>query len=74
MNHLPLDPDECPGTPEHEELHQRRKYMRQIYLDLLQEQYDADHLQYHLYQQLLNKHYRTVQIIVTAAIEGRQNM
>ncbi len=44
--YLPLDPDEMPGTPEHDELRQRRESMRQIMLDLLQEQHDVDHLQY----------------------------
>ena len=41
-----LDPANFPGTPENEELRERRNYMREILLDLLQEQHDADHLQY----------------------------
>lgn len=43
---LPLDPSEWPGTPEYEELCERRNLRREQLLTLLQEQHDADQLQF----------------------------
>lgn len=43
---LPLDPSESVGTPEYEEIFKEQHDRRRMLLDLLQEQHDADQLQF----------------------------
>ena len=42
----PLDPSEAIGTPEYQELHEKRTRLREQMLDYLQEQRDYETLQY----------------------------
>jgi hypothetical protein len=41
-----MDPDEMPGTPEYEELRAQRQLQYEQLLDILQEEHDAEMLQY----------------------------
>jgi hypothetical protein len=43
---LPMDPAEAPGTPEYEELCAERQIWRERMLDLMQEEHDAELLQF----------------------------
>jgi hypothetical protein len=46
MNYLPMDPDEAVGTPEYEELRTARQMRYEQMLELMQEEHDAELLQY----------------------------
>ena len=46
MDYLPLDPSECPGTPEYEELFKEHHERRQSLLDLIEEQAQYDLIQF----------------------------
>ena len=37
MSLIPLDPDECPGTPEYEEIFQSQQDRRRMLLDMIEE-------------------------------------
>ena len=43
---LHTDPSEHPGTPEYDELREERQRIRTLMLDLMEEQRQADMLQY----------------------------
>jgi len=46
MYNLPMDPDECPGTPEYEEVFQEQHDKRRLLLDMIEEDRMYKHLQY----------------------------
>ena len=46
MDYLPLDPSDCPGTPEYEEIFQEQYERRRALLDLLEEQAQYDLIQF----------------------------
>jgi len=43
---LPLDPSECIGTPEYEEVYEEQRARCQALIDLIEEQDDYDTLQF----------------------------
>ena len=43
---LPMDPDECPGTPEYEEIFQEHTDRRRMLLDMIEEDRQYSNLQY----------------------------
>ena len=43
---LPMDPSEAPGTPEYQELQAERQLRYEQLLDLMQEEHDAELLQF----------------------------
>ena len=43
---LPMDPSECPWTPEGKELESERQLRYERLLDLMQEEHDAELLQF----------------------------
>ena len=46
FEYAPVDPVDHPGTPEFDEQREINHRLRELMLDLLQEQHDADQLQY----------------------------